>query len=483
LCILNFALAAFPEKPITFIVHSKPGSAIDITTRQLIKIARQYSPVTFLVENKTGASGVVAMRTVLDKAADGYTMLAVTKSFISTVLLTHSGINMARFYFTACLVIDPEVLITNRRSDVRTLPQIIADARRQKGKQKWLGPLVGGVDHLMAVKTWHILGIHAEWIPFEGGSDALAALLGRHGAVYVGNPVDVLGRPDLMIAAVSAKKRLANFPDSPTFSEFGYHLTNDVLWRGYAVKKGTPAAAKTYLENLFRKISADPEWLKFINNTAAQPVFLGHRAFEQMVQRNRIEAEKYLRLAGILKNTNKTVSATQSRLFALGTGGIFLLLLLVLFIFKRNWLQPETIIALFLIFMSFYLYLLTLDFPQGKLGHTAGPAAMPRLWLWGLVFFSLWLIFDRLGKVKTKEKKSPNAHRAFLLAGCTALYLLAINPLGYYLSTFLFLTAGAYLLSYRKHLIILGSSMGFTVLSYFIFYKILGVPLPPGLFF
>jgi len=224
LLLVSCTLAAYPEKPITFIVHSKPGSGIDITTRQFTRIAAKYTNATFVVENKTGGSGIIAMREVLDRPADGYTILAMTKSFLSTILLSKSGINLDDFYLLSCLVIDPEVLITNRHSQIRTMDDIIRDAKARQGRQEWLGPLVGGVDHLMAVKVWETLGIRGEWIPFEGGSDALAALLGQHGVVYVGNPVDVKGRPDLMIAAVSAEHRLPEFPEAPTFHELGYDL-------------------------------------------------------------------------------------------------------------------------------------------------------------------------------------------------------------------------------------------------------------------
>ena len=50
----NSLWAKFPEKPITILVHSKPGSAIDITSRQISNIARKYCPVPILVENKSG---------------------------------------------------------------------------------------------------------------------------------------------------------------------------------------------------------------------------------------------------------------------------------------------------------------------------------------------------------------------------------------------------------------------------------------------
>ncbi len=372
--------AAYPDKPITFIVHSKPGSAIDITTRQFTKIAAKYTDATFLVENKTGGSGIIAMRQVLSKKADGYTILAVTKSFISTVMLTQSGITMDDFHFLACMVIDPEALITNRHAAVHTFEQVINDAKTKAGKQKWLGPLVGGVDHLMAVKTWQKLGIKGEWIPFEGGSDALAALMGQHGTVYVGNPVDVKGRPDLMIAVISTKERLSAFPDAPTFTEKGYDLTDDVLWRGYACKKGIDPQRIAFLDSVFSQVSKDPEWIAYIQNSSANPVYLTNEVFTKMVNDNQQEAQQYLELAGVMQNIKTTSGALKASVFFI----LMLVLGILIFIlhkFKHEWFTAEVVIGIILIFLSLFLYWLTLDFPLGKLSKTAGPAAMPRFWI------------------------------------------------------------------------------------------------------
>ncbi len=474
---MNSLWAKFPEKPITILVHSKPGSAIDITSRQISNIARKYCPVPILVENKSGGSGVIAMRTALDRKPDGYTVLAATKSFISTILLTKSGISMDDFYFLACMVVDPEALITNRNSNVRTLDDIIRDAKAKKGKQRWLGPLVGGVDHLMAVKTWEVLGIKAEWIPYEGGSDALAALMGKHGAVYVGNPVDILGRPELMLAVVAAPERLPHFPDTPTFLEKGYPLKSEVLWRGYAVKKGTNTEAIEYLTELFRKVSQDSAWLRFVHSTAAQPVFYNHPQFTRMVNHDQKSAIKYLQKAGILKNT-ETGKQTNYLQWAAPLVLFYFLIIVLAYFLKRQWVNGDTVIAGFLIILGLFLYRVTFNFPTGKLASTVGPASIPRLWIYGLWFFNVWLIVSAIKHPESEKSKRGKVVRSLRLIILMIIYVGVIKYLGYYLSTFLFLISGAYLLNYRKHALIWGVAFSYILFSYAVFYKILQVPLP-----
>lgn len=473
--------ADFPEKTITIVVHSKPGSGIDITSRQLALLAPKYIDVPIVIENKAGGSGTIAMRHVLNKKADGYTVLAVTKSFISTVMLSSAQISMDDFHFLACMVIDPEVLITRQDAAVNTFEQLMADAKAKNGQQKWLGPLVGGVDHLMAVKIWDKTGISGEWIPYEGGSDALAALMGGHGLVYVGNPLDVKGRPALKIAAIATKERLSQFPETPTFAEFGYDIQDDVLWRGFALKKDTNPAAIGILENLFSQLSQDSVWIKFVESSSAQPVFLENEAFSEMVQNDQQEAKKYLQIAGILTDTTGSDSGANPIIF----GGILIIGAALGFIFyKRGRLSGDTAIGLLLICLSIYLYFVTQSFPVGKLSKTAGPASMPRLLIFSMLIFALWLVIQSIRRVPSLESKPipANFTKVLLLLALMTGYLLIINYFGYFISTFLFLLIGIYLMGYRKHGIIICTVAGFLLIAYFAFLKVLQVPLPRGAF-
>jgi len=61
-------------------------------------------------------------------------------------LLSETNLSSDDFLFFACMVIDPEALITNRTARVQSLQQIIEDARAKSGKQKWLGSFTRGRD-------------------------------------------------------------------------------------------------------------------------------------------------------------------------------------------------------------------------------------------------------------------------------------------------------------------------------------------------
>jgi tripartite-type tricarboxylate transporter receptor subunit TctC len=239
------------------------------------------------VQNKPGAGGMVALTHIASGKPDGYNLAYVTKSNIAQFANPNAKLTIDEFDWLAMLVSDPESLIVLKSSPIRTLDQIVADAKAKKGGQIWVGPAAGGNDHIMAMKTWRALGIQAKWVPFESGEEAMTALMGGHGAVYVGNPGDVSGRPDLENAVLSAPKRLGGgtWNKIPTFKELGVKgLDDEIMWRGFAIKKGIPADVRKFYVDLITKVSNDPQWQKYIEDEGADAVFYSDDKFKGIVQ-------------------------------------------------------------------------------------------------------------------------------------------------------------------------------------------------------
>ena len=298
------AFAAYPEKPIRVVNYVGPGGLMDVTSRKFVSIAAKYTDATFVVENKEGAGGLVGMQAVLEQPADGYTVFAATTSNIAKVLTSKKDIDefIWGFEWIALLMRDPECLIAAKDSPLNTWEAVHKDALEKNGAQLWTGPAAGGNDHLMAMKVWDKSGMSAKWIPYNTGPEAMMALLSGQGAVYVGNPADIGGREGFTIVAVARKERLERFPDAPTFLELGVEgLEDEVMWRGFAMKKGSPEEAMVWWEELLKKVAADPEWREFLEKDGIDVVDYGRAEFNPQVQKDIDNFTLYLKKYGLIK--------------------------------------------------------------------------------------------------------------------------------------------------------------------------------------
>jgi len=301
------AVAEFPEKPITILAYMKPGGVADVDSRKLAAIAERLTGKRFAVKNKTGAGGIVAMKHVLEQPADGYLLMATTKSQAYKIVTSNSDVDVNDFEWLIMNQSDPEAIITNRESPVNTWEQIVADAKAKAAegkKQIWVGPAAGGLDHVTAMKTWKAAGIDPDsvkYIPFKGGKKAMIELLGGRGVVYVGNPRDGSGQPKLKVAALSREERLPAFPDAPTFKELGVSgLDHEIMWRGFAIKGDIPEEARTFWNDLFMKVSQDPEWIEHVKKSSIDPVHISHDEFLGLIERDMAEVRQWATDAGIL---------------------------------------------------------------------------------------------------------------------------------------------------------------------------------------
>jgi len=470
----------FPSRPISIIVHSKPGSAIDFMARKVAEIARKYSDVSFVVENRTGTQGLVAMQHVLDAKADGYTLLGVTKSFLSTVIVNKSKVSMNDFLFIANMVSDPEALIANKSRNFYSLEDLIRDAGREDYTQVWIGPGTGSRDHLMAMKCWETLEIdNTQWIDYKSGPQAVLALMRDEAAVYVGNPADVRGKTGLGIISIASDKRLTPLPDVPTFKEQGYDM-NESMWRGFAYKRGVPEEAIRYVTGILQKVVLDEEWINYCNESYVFSNFEGKEEFTRRIVDETAETNHYLNKAGMLVNYIKESSVHPVVIFSLITLAVFFLL----FVYNRfdiHRFNYDQIVAGGILSISFFFLHLTFLFQIPESVVITSPSLIPRIWIIVLILLSILLIFRSASNKPVTRATSPGT--VLIIIVLLLIYLVTMQWIGYYITTPVFILSAMYLLTYRKISIMTINAFGFVLFSYLVFNELLHIDLPLGWWF
>ncbi len=471
--------ANFPNKPITILVHTKPGGAVDLMARTLARVADNYCEQPLVVVNKPGGGGIIAASRLLNSKPDGYTILAFPATFIPTLQTTDIGIKLDDFKYLACLTISPEAIITNPNSDINSIEKIISYAKENPGKQKWCGPGTGSLDHLMGIKFWEKAGIKVKWIPYGGGSQAMGAVMGKHADVYIGNPEDILGRQDnLNISAISTENRLESFPKVPTLIEKGIDLPNEVMWRGFVLNKKTNDEATKYLEDLLYKCSQDSIWKNYITKTMVTPVFLRDNEFKKIVYKDVESSRKYLEIAGFTldKNASKT-----PYLFTFIFSILLISFSIVYFIFKKKSIKLNGTISILTIssVLAISFFYISSFFPAPRAGLFVGSATIPKVWSIFLLLVSLiGLILYYKNSAKEITKKGENIKNVISLTFLILIYITLIPIIGFFISTGLFLISSMLIMKYKNYLNLLLTTAIVLLFMYIVFIKILMVPLP-----
>ncbi|CCQ74351.1 membrane protein of unknown function [Magnetospira sp. QH-2] len=134
-------------------------------------------------------------------------------------------------------------------------------------------------------------------------------------------------------------------------------------------------------------------------------------------------------------------------------------------------------LPLVLLMMCGVLFAQALEFPASE---DVGSAAVPFMWMGFAVAFSLMLVFQA---IRQRGKPDPIPGRigfVILFALWLFAYLAAVEPIGYFTSTFAFLMGSMFAMGYRRLGVMVVVSIGWLVFSYFIFLKLLYISLPIG---
>jgi tripartite-type tricarboxylate transporter receptor subunit TctC len=231
LLLLLFASSAFaqtyPNKPIRLVVPYAAGGTSDILARQLGPKLTEAWNQPVVVENKTGANGNVGADFVAKSAPDGYTLLLtdVGGLVISASVYPHLPFNPSKDFSPVVMVAySPHVLAVHPSVKATNVKELIALAKANPGKLNFAVSGIGGAPQLAGIEFAQRTGVQWTYIPYKGGSDAVAGVVAAQAEVLFNGmlatwPSVTSGR--LRALAISSPQRLAAAPDTPTVAEQG----------------------------------------------------------------------------------------------------------------------------------------------------------------------------------------------------------------------------------------------------------------------
>jgi tripartite-type tricarboxylate transporter receptor subunit TctC len=255
--------AAWPEKPLRFVVAAPAGSSLDALARVIGERLSDRVGQPVIVENKPAAGGTVATAEVAKAAPDGHTMLLGFNGPLAFApLLGKLPYDVAKD-LTPVIVTSsqPNVLAVNAELAARSVPELVALARSKSGRLAYASVGNGSSSHLNMELFKSVAGFDALHVPFNGSPPAVTATIqGETQMMFaVMQPLQAqieAGR--LRAIAVTSGKRFALLPDLPTIAEAGYPGFEALAWNGVLVPAGTPRAIVVRLNAEIGGILATP---------------------------------------------------------------------------------------------------------------------------------------------------------------------------------------------------------------------------------
>lgn len=286
--VISSAEADYPTRSIELVAWASPGGGSDLMTRTFAKAAEGIIPQPIYVVNKPGGGGAVGMAYVQSKPADGYTLLGVTNNLVFTPL-TNPEVQFNYEDFEPIIMwgFDPKIIAVLADGPYETIEDLVAEAQTGAGNVKFGTFGVGTDDHIVAYMLGKEAGVSFGFVPFSGGGEQLAALLGGDIDAMVTEVGEVKSQLDagtVRVLAVATEQRLSGLPDVPTLLEKGWDVVVP-KFRGLVVKKGTPHEIVDYLIYKSLRVIQTPTFRNYLTQNLMEPFFLVGQGFKEEIRR------------------------------------------------------------------------------------------------------------------------------------------------------------------------------------------------------
>ncbi|QHE83694.1 Bug family tripartite tricarboxylate transporter substrate binding protein [Hydrogenophaga sp. BPS33] len=286
----------YPAKAIRLVVPYPPGGTTDVVARHVATQLSERLGQPVVVDAKPGGNTLIGGQIVAGAAPDGYTLLFIGGSSMTSVYNKHVPFDL----WTALTPVAPlyqgaYFLMTSRQLPVSTIGEFLAHARAHPGKLNYGASGPGTMLAMEALKT--AAGLDIKEIPYKGSSPVTLALLSNE--IQVVLDAIVTYRPHLQadklkIIGSGGRARSADFAQVPTLAETGFPGFQTVFNGGVWAPAGTPRAIVERLNRELVAISGTSGFRDVVRQAGAEPLSGSPEDFGQII---RSEVEFWTRAA------------------------------------------------------------------------------------------------------------------------------------------------------------------------------------------
>ncbi len=261
----------YPAKAIEIMAPAGTGGGFDTTARLFGRALTEEKlvSVNVTISNVPGAGGTVGMAQLLKNKGEPHSLIVVGRVTVGSQVTGKTEAKVSQLTPIARLMAESEVIVTPANSPYKTIKDVIDALKKDVNSVKFAGGSAGGIDHELAALLVKAAGgdikVWKSYVPFAGGGEAAAAIIGGQVQVGISGYGEFKGQIDsgtMKALAVSADQPLATASKIPTLKSQGVDISI-VNWRLLAAPADLPASDLAQLKELAKKVTASKTWKDF----------------------------------------------------------------------------------------------------------------------------------------------------------------------------------------------------------------------------
>lgn len=294
------ALAATGALPLTaqaagvamkMMIPANPGGGWDTTGRAIGKALQDASLASSVqYENKGGAAGALGLAQFVNASkGDPHALLVMGAVMLGGIISGKPPVTLAQATPIARLISEYNVYVVHAASPLKTMKDVVDQLKKDPGSVKWGGGSRGSTEHVAAAMIARDQGVDASkinYVPFRGGGEAVAAILG--GNVTVGGSgfsefQPYLESGKMRALAVTSPQRIKGL-NAPTLKELGIDVEIG-NWRGVYAPPGITAEQRKALTDMVVAATKSKSWAESIEKNGWTPALMAGPEFDAFVDR------------------------------------------------------------------------------------------------------------------------------------------------------------------------------------------------------
>ena len=297
------AAASWPAKNVRLIIPFTPGGSTDFQGRLLCDWLSRHFGQQFVIDHKPGAGSNIGVAELARSAPDGYALgwITVASHAINPTLYSKLPFDHIKDFAPVSLTgTFPNLLVVNNNVPVRTVPELIALAKKEPGRLAFASSGQGTSLHLSGEMFKVMTGTDLLHVPYKGGGPAIADVIGGVVQMTFGNMPTVLpharaGR--VRAIAVTSPERWFTASEIPAIAETvpGFQAMS---WHGVAFPAGTPAGIVDRLADAIRQAMSGAEMKEKFAVGGSKAIFSTPREFAAFIKEDTERWAPVIRASG-----------------------------------------------------------------------------------------------------------------------------------------------------------------------------------------